>query len=80
MILTVQGATLCVGQHMGKRLGPMAHERMRFFTTHQYRAIHHQRRDGDGHPLLEWRWVALLAELYTELSTAEYPRSAHLTL
>ena len=43
MILTFQGATLRVGKHVGKLVGPMAHERVGFFTTHDHGAVHHQR-------------------------------------
>ena len=60
VILTFQGATLRIREDAGKLIRPMAHKHMTVLTTHEHRAVHHERGDGDGSPLPERQRVATL--------------------
>ena len=58
VVLTFQGATLRIGEDVGKLLRPVVQKHMAFRTTQEHRAVHHERGDRDGSPLPERQRVA----------------------
>ena len=64
VVLTFQGATLRMGEDVGKLLRPVMQKHMTFRTTQEHRAVHHERGDCDGSPLPERQWVAFLGVSY----------------